>query len=123
IVMETPNPATKNNSINRTGVPEQVKNFAQIMRDVAMEYNVPLVDNFKLLEKYFKGKNRSVKKILPDGYHPSIEGLNIKGRNMAIPFITSFKNQVNNDAIINSMDSTTRIYGDEIKVYDTQLNG
>lgn len=123
IVMETPNPATKNNSINMTGVPEEVKNFAQIMRDVALEYNVPLVDNFKLLEKYLKGNNRSVKKLLPDGYHPSIGGLNIKGRNMAIPFITSFKNQVNNDAIINSMDATTRVYGDELKVYDTQLNG
>jgi lysophospholipase L1-like esterase len=83
IVLETPNPyyawASYGNGFRNA---EGVKLFAGIMRQVAREMGVPLVDNYSLCEAYIAAGN-GAGVFIPDGVHPTAFGYKFKGTNMA----------------------------------------
>jgi lysophospholipase L1-like esterase len=78
---------------------EGIKHFAQIMRQVATEYNVPLVDIYEITEKYFQNGG-DVMASLTDGLHPSEDFYKYKGLQMAQPFIYPGIQKINSPAII-----------------------
>lgn len=104
IVFETPNPYFASAPYGAAGQKsEAVKQYAGIMRQVAREMGIPLVDNFELCERYLMGGNRA-DLFIPDGVHPTVAGYLFKGTNMALPFITPERVDAN-DQIISAVSS------------------
>lgn len=66
---------------------ETLKLFCGIMRQVAQQYAVPLVDNFAFLEKMLASGKYTPLQLIPDGCHPAAAYYPQLGRNMAIPLV------------------------------------
>jgi lysophospholipase L1-like esterase len=110
VILDTPNPATHNNSIG-TFVVENVKQFANIMRNVALEFSCFYVDNYVLFERLFSKPRNKIQDFLSDGYHPNLNGYKIKGLNMSAILIHPSIPIVNCPMIINALYSGTRANG------------
>jgi lysophospholipase L1-like esterase len=74
VIFETPNPI----------VPEGLGNYVTVMRNVANENAIPVIDQYAYLTGYLNGQNAS--KIVPDGLHPSQDVYTMKGEFAAREF-------------------------------------
>lgn len=87
VVLETPNVELANHqNANFQFRMEGAQQFSNVMKQVANEMNVPLVDQQYLTKKYLAGRTNIVD-AFPDGIHPSQELYKQKGLNMAFPFL------------------------------------
>ena len=88
-VLVTPNtnPAAPSAAIMTEVKSKRLRNYVHVMRQVAHDLDVDLVDNFY----YFEQTSRMVSPItlVPDGAHPGTEGYKMAGRNMAIPLVSA----------------------------------
>lgn len=75
IILETPNVA-KDSGGGTTGLDAYVTG----MRQVAAAMNVPLIDQYQMLNDYMKANNLTVYDICPDGLHPTQSGYTMKGQ-------------------------------------------
>lgn len=66
---------------------EPVKLYAAIMRQVAAEYAVALVDNFDLVQRQLASGRVTTQALIPDGIHPSAATYAQIGRNLALPVV------------------------------------
>ena len=88
-VLVTPNtnPAAPAAGIITEEKSKRLRNYVTVMRQVAHDLDVDLVDNFY----YYEQTSRMVSPVtlVPDGAHPSTEGYKMSGRNMAIPLVSA----------------------------------
>lgn len=88
-VLVTPNtnPAVTTDAIITEQKSKRLRNYVNVMRQVAHDLDVDLVDNFY----YYEQTSRMVSPVtlVPDGAHPSTEGYKMSGRNMAIPLVSA----------------------------------
>ncbi|HCP8641087.1 TPA: hypothetical protein OF523_000665 [Escherichia coli] len=88
-VLVTPNtnPAVPGAGIITEAKSKRLRNYVKVMREVAHDLDVDLVDNFY----YYEQTARMVSPValVPDGAHPSTEGYKMSGRNMAIPLVSA----------------------------------
>lgn len=88
-VLVTPNtnPAVPSSAIITEAKSKRLRNYVNVMRQVANDLDVDLVDNFY----YFEKTSRMVSPVtlVPDGAHPATEGYKMAGRNMAIPLVSA----------------------------------
>lgn len=88
-VLVTPNinPAVPSAAIITEAKSKRLRNYVKVMREVAHDLDVDLVDNFY----YYEQTSRMVSPVtlVPDGAHPSTEGYKMSGRNMAIPLVSA----------------------------------
>lgn len=88
-VLVTPNtnPAVTTDDIITEQKSKRLRNYVNVMRQVAHDLDVDLVDNFY----YYEQTSRMVSPVtlVPDGAHPSTEGYKMSGRNMAIPLVSA----------------------------------
>lgn len=88
-VLVTPNtnPAAPGAGIITEEKSKRLRNYVTVMRQVAHDLDVDLVDNFY----YYEQTSRMVSPVtlVPDGAHPSTEGYKMSGRNMAIPLVNA----------------------------------
>lgn len=88
-VLVTPNtnPAVPSSAIITEVKSKRLRNYVHVMRQVANDLDVDLVDNFY----YFEQTSRMVSPVtlVPDGAHPATEGYKMAGRNMAIPLVSA----------------------------------
>lgn len=88
-VLVTPNtnPAAPKAGIITEEKSKRLRNYVTVMRQVAHDLDVDLVDNFY----YYEQTSRMVSPVtlVPDGAHPSTEGYKMSGRNMAIPLVSA----------------------------------
>jgi len=74
IIFETPNPIA-------TG---SIESYASAMKEVALQQNAPVIDEYQYLMGYLQGRDASV--IVPDGLHPTDSVYVLKGRFAAQEF-------------------------------------
>ena len=110
VILDTPNPAGHNNSIGPS-VPENVKQFANIMRQVALELNILYVDQHETLEKWISKPRNRIQDLLPDGYHPGDVGYRQKGLNMLSVFAHPQAPRVDVPMIIPAVGPAVRAFG------------
>lgn len=88
-VLVTPNtnPAVTTDTIITEQESKRLRNYVNVMRQVAHDLDVDLVDNYY----YYEQTSRMVSPVtlVPDGAHPSTEGYKMSGRNMAIPLVSA----------------------------------
>lgn len=88
-VLVTPNinPAVPSAAIITEVKSKRLRNYVKVMREVAHDLDVDLVDNFY----YYEQTARMVSPValVPDGAHPATEGYKMSGRNMAIPLVSA----------------------------------
>lgn len=88
-VLVTPNinPAIPAFAIITEAKSKRLRKYVEVMRQVAHDIDVDLVDNFY----YFEQTTRMVSPVtlVPDGAHPATEGYKMAGRNMAIPLVSA----------------------------------
>lgn len=88
-VLVTPNinPAVPSAAIITEAKSKRLRNYVKVMREVAHDLDVDLVDNFH----YYEQTARMVSPVtlVPDGAHPATEGYKMSGRNMAIPLVSA----------------------------------
>lgn len=88
-VLVTPNtnPAVTTDAIITEQKSKRLRDYVDVMRQVAHDLDVDLVDNFY----YYEQTSRMVSPgtLVPDGAHPSTEGYKMSGRNMAIPLVSA----------------------------------
>lgn len=88
-VLVTPNtnPAVPGAGIITEVKSKRLRNYVKVMREVAHDLDVDLVDNFY----YYEQTARMVSPVtlVPDGAHPATEGYKMSGRNMAIPLVSA----------------------------------
>lgn len=88
-VLVTPNinPAAPSAAIITEAKSKRLRNYVKVMREVAHDLDVDLVDNFH----YYEQTARMVSPVtlVPDGAHPATEGYKMSGRNMAIPLVSA----------------------------------
>lgn len=86
-VLVTPNtnPAVPGAAIITEAKSKRLRNYVKVMREVAHDLDVDLVDNFYYYEQ--TARMVSPVSLVPDGAHPSTEGYKMSGRNMAIPLV------------------------------------
>lgn len=101
IVLETPNTVWSARSLN-VGMTIEVVEFAKqlvnVMRKVAIEMNVPLIDNFYFTEKYMETGYEGT--ALWDGLHPTDEVYRFKGLQMASVMVYNSIPRAYEDSII-----------------------
>ena len=88
-VLVTPNtnPAVPGAGIITEAKSKRLRNYVKVMREVAHDLDVDLVDNFYYYEQ--TARMVSPVSLVPDGAHPSTEGYKMSGRNMAIPLVSA----------------------------------
>lgn len=88
-VLITPNinPAVPSAAIITEAKSKRLRKYVNVMRQVAHDLDVDLVDNFY----YYEQTSRMVSPVtlVPDGAHPATEGYKMSGRNMAIPLVSA----------------------------------
>lgn len=88
-VLITPNinPAVPSAAIITEAKSKRLRKYVNVMRQVAHDLDVDLVDNFY----YYEQTTRMVSPValVPDGAHPATEGYKMSGRNMAIPLVSA----------------------------------
>jgi lysophospholipase L1-like esterase len=77
IILETPNPTKQG---------DRLKVFADAMKQVAAEKNVPVIDQFKYLSEYMVANNVKIEELVPDGFHPTAFFHDLKGKYAAKRF-------------------------------------
>lgn len=82
VILQTPNPVLSGGALGSQLKAEGVKQFADIVRQVARELHVPLVDSFRMVEEYASAGN-SMLGAFPDGLHPNQAMYKLKGQLMA----------------------------------------
>ena len=87
LVTPNTNPAVPGAGIITEAKSKRLRNYVKVMREVAHDLDVDLVDNFY----YYEQTARMVSPValVPDGAHPSTEGYKMSGRNMAIPLVSA----------------------------------
>lgn len=97
---------------------EGTQQFSNTMKQVAMELNVPFINQQYLTNKYLQGA-LNVPAAFPDGLHPSQEVYLQKGINMALPIVSPTMIKIKGPTIIPAgvpgMQATTA-------KYDTSVN-
>lgn len=78
VILETPNPIT-------TG---EIAPLVQIMKDVATQEQVPVIDQYQYLMTYLNGQ--PITTICPDGTHPSDQVYVLKGQYAAKKYAELF---------------------------------
>jgi lysophospholipase L1-like esterase len=114
IILETPNVVLQSDyaqdGMGNPSRAENIKQYANIMRQVSIELNVPLVDNYRFTHSYVESA-KDVTKSMPDGMHPSDDMYKFKASQMAIPFIFAFSEKVKGEAFIPAASPYVRGYG------------
>jgi hypothetical protein len=114
VILETPNPVLEFDSANDgMGSPtraENIKHYVQIMRDVAKELNVILIDNYIACELYLE-RYPNIATTMPDGMHPSDDLYKFKAVQMASIFLAPNDIRVKNDTVIPCTSSLIKSYG------------
>lgn len=86
-VLVTPLPSASFGMFGSVARSERIKYFAQVVRDVAAEYGVALVDNARFLEKMLASGKYKPLTLQPDAVHPA-QALYLRiGYNLALPLV------------------------------------
>ncbi|WP_419955944.1 GDSL-type esterase/lipase family protein [Neobacillus niacini] len=128
VVLETPNVVLQlDSAYDSMGNPsraENIKQFAEIMRQVAQELNVPLVDNYVLTQYYVQWSEYAAS-ALPDGMHPSDSLYVYKAMQMASVFIYNQAAKIKGTGIIPASSPAFRAYGtvDAVSIVPNSRSG
>jgi len=87
VILETPNVVTQVGNFGTEARAEGVKQFADAMRQVARELNVPLLDSYAFTEMYMSSGIK-VEDVIGDGFHPTDNFYKAKGTHMASVLIS-----------------------------------
>lgn len=86
-VMVTPNPMLVNANATFDANAEKLRKFVDIMKQVAAEQAVPLVDQYDLVTRFMRSGDTSTITLIPDGEHPAEVLYKQMGNNLALPFV------------------------------------
>lgn len=78
VIFETPNPSTYISTVAQ---------FAQAMREVGAEMNIPVIDQFSMIEEYRMDNGLTLESMVPDGMHPTQSTYTLKGHYAATRFL------------------------------------
>lgn len=103
-VFSTPNPMLPTMIGDRRKA-EQLKAYAEAMRQVCREAGIPLADNYAWITKIIGTGRYKVLDVLPDGCHPSNFFYTVIGQNLAIPLICPGLGFTQADQFLSGMSS------------------
>lgn len=121
-VLVTPNPKTYLPSLVDEPRLKRLQHYVNIMRKVAADYNVDLVDQYEL----FSASNNQFKpnEIAPDGVHLSDSAYRQSGFNLAIPIVNCHMMGVDSKiAPLNNMSWFDNLSGRELQQQATSIGG
>ena len=108
-LLQTPNVLTPHkqapNNLGSQDKTERIKHYVSVMRHVAADLGVPLVDNFHWTTRLMETGTYTADQLVGDGIHPTPLLYQFMGQNLAIPYISPRKGLSRPDEFIYAAES------------------
>lgn len=86
-ILQTPNPMFAIAALGTPDKANRLKNYVQIMRDVALATDSPLIEVYDMINSWVRTGRYRVSDLVPDGCHPTVITYRAIGLQMATPFL------------------------------------
>ncbi len=109
-VLMTPCPIFATGGLGTTDKANRLKNYVQIMRDVAAETDTTLIEIYDLITGYAESGLYRISDLCGDGIHPTVLTYRAMGSEMAVPILHPHKGLIGPNQFVSTVEGTTNIY-------------